>query len=199
MAWRLINIKPSSKVKRLWDIYIFRLQMYSPSEKYRVFGLLQILYQLNFLRSVLFLVWLFLYLWNINFTHVRSCSCRHSLIWSYLCPLHWRHNGHDGISNHQPHGCLLNRLFRRRSKKTSKLRVTGLCEGNSPGPMNSPHKGPVRWRHHASRVGLVFCSHHTEPNLSLPQVNLVFKVLNSKSSSVSYKQIHICGQIYLRI
>ena len=28
--------------------------------------------------------------------------------------------------------CLLNRLFRRRSKKTSKLRVAGLCEGNSP-------------------------------------------------------------------
>ena len=26
----------------------------------------------------------------------------------------------------------LSRLFRRRSKKTSKLRVTGLCEGNSP-------------------------------------------------------------------
>ena len=41
--------------------------------------------------------------------------------------LHWRHNDHDGVSNHQPHGCLLNRLFRRRSKKTSKLRVTGLC------------------------------------------------------------------------
>ena len=29
------------------------------------------------------------------------------------------------------------------SKKTSKLRVTGLCAGNSPGPVNSPHKGPV--------------------------------------------------------
>ena len=58
-------------------------------------------------------------------------------------PLHWRHNDHDSVSNHQPHGCLLNRLFRRRSKKTSKLRVTGLCAGNSPGPMNSPHKGPV--------------------------------------------------------
>ena len=57
--------------------------------------------------------------------------------------LHWRHNDHDGVSNHQPHGCLLNRLFRRRSKKTSKLRVTGLCMGNSPGPVNSPHKGPV--------------------------------------------------------
>ena len=31
----------------------------------------------------------------------------------------------------------------RRSKKTSQLRVAGLCEGNSPGPVNSPHKGPV--------------------------------------------------------
>ena len=30
-------------------------------------------------------------------------------------PLHWRHNDHDGVSNHQPHGCLLNRLFRCRS------------------------------------------------------------------------------------
>ena len=61
----------------------------------------------------------------------------------YVSSLHWRHNDQDGVSNHQPHGCLLNRLFRRRSKKTSKLRVTGLCVGNSPGPVNSPHKGPV--------------------------------------------------------
>ena len=60
-----------------------------------------------------------------------------------MFPLHWRHNEHDGVSNHQPHDCLLNRLSRRRSKKTSKLRVTGLCAGNSPGPVNSPHKGPV--------------------------------------------------------
>ena len=57
--------------------------------------------------------------------------------------LQWRHNDHDGVSNHQPHGCLLNSLFWRRSKKTSKLRVTGLCAGNSPGPVNSPHKGPL--------------------------------------------------------
>ena len=55
--------------------------------------------------------------------------------------LQWRHNGHDSVSNHQPHDCLLNNLFRRRSKKTSKLRVAGLCAGNSPG--NSPHKWPV--------------------------------------------------------
>ena len=38
----------------------------------------------------------------------------------------------DGVSNHQPHDCLLNGLFRRRSTKTSKLRFTGLCERDSP-------------------------------------------------------------------
>ena len=63
--------------------------------------------------------------------------------WSGKFALHWRHNDHDGVSNHQHHGCLLNRLFIRRSKKTSKLRVTGLCVGNSPGPVTSPHKWPV--------------------------------------------------------
>ena len=50
--------------------------------------------------------------------------------------LHWRHNERDGVSNHQPHDSL--RLFRRRSKKTSKLRVTGLCAWNSPGTDEFP-------------------------------------------------------------
>ena len=44
--------------------------------------------------------------------------------------LQWHHNGHNSVSNHQPYDCLLNRLFRRRSKKISKLRVTGLWVGN---------------------------------------------------------------------
>ena len=55
--------------------------------------------------------------------------------------LHWRHNGRGGVSNHHTHDCSLNRLFRLGSKKTSQLRVTGLCAGNSP--VNSPHKWPV--------------------------------------------------------
>ena len=54
---------------------------------------------------------------------------------NWTTTLQWRHNDHDSVSNHQPHGYLLNRLFGRRSKKTSKLRVTGLCAGNSPGPV----------------------------------------------------------------
>ena len=49
--------------------------------------------------------------------------------WNTLQSLH---NELDDVSNHQSHDCLLNRLFGRRSKKTSKLRVPGLCVGNSP-------------------------------------------------------------------
>ena len=50
---------------------------------------------------------------------------------------------------------LLNRLFRHRSKKTSKLRVTGLCEGNSPVTGEFPAQRSsnaenvsIWWRHH---------------------------------------------------
>ena len=57
---------------------------------------------------------------------------------SYWISLQWRHNGHDSVSNHQPHHCLLNCLFKRRSKKTSKLHVTGLCAGKSPGTGEFP-------------------------------------------------------------
>ena len=46
--------------------------------------------------------------------------------------LQWRHNGHCGVSNHQYHDCLINRLFRCTSKEKSKLRITGRCAGNSP-------------------------------------------------------------------
>ena len=52
-------------------------------------------------------------------------TCRH-------ITLQWHHNELDGVSNHQPHACILKRLCRCRSKKTSKLHVTGLCAGNSP-------------------------------------------------------------------
>ena len=34
--------------------------------------------------------------------------------------LHWRHNGHDSVSNHQPHDCLRNCLFRRKFKRNIK-------------------------------------------------------------------------------
>ena len=67
--------------------------------------------------------------------------------------LQWRHDGR--VSNHQPHDCLLNRLFRRGSKKISKLRVTGLCEGISPVTgefpaqrANNTENVSIWWRRH---------------------------------------------------
>ena len=48
--------------------------------------------------------------------------------------LQWRPNGRGSVSNHQPHDCLLNRLFSCRSKKTSKLRVTSLSPGTGEFP-----------------------------------------------------------------
>ena len=71
-------------------------------------------------------------------------------------PLQWRHNERNSVSNHQPHDCLLNCLTRRRSKKTTTLRVTGLCAGNSPGTGEFPaqmasneENVSIWWRHHA--------------------------------------------------
>ena len=68
--------------------------------------------------------------------------------------LRWRHSGRDGVSNHQPHDCLHNRLFGRRSKKTPKPRVTGPCVGNSPGNGEFPAQMAsnaetvsIWWRH----------------------------------------------------
>ena len=103
------------------------------------------------------------------------------------CTLRWRHNERDSVSNHQPHGCLLNGLLRRTSKKTSKLRVTGLCVGNSPGPVNSPHKGPVtRKMFPFDDVIMSYCYIcWTEPTVNTVHsalINIVLKGVETTSS-----------------
>ena len=72
--------------------------------------------------------------------------------------LQWRHNGPHGVSNHQLHHCLLNPLFRRRSKKTSKPRVTGLCPGNSP----VTGEFPARMASNAEKFSIKFWWRHHE-------------------------------------
>ena len=78
-----------------------------------------------------------------------------SIVLRQFHTLRWRHNEHNGVSNHKLHDCLLNRLFRDKSTKTSKLRVTGLCAGNSSGTGEFPAQGAsnaenvsISWRHH---------------------------------------------------
>ena len=79
------------------------------------------------------------------------------VVWMVAETLQWRYNEPDGVSNHQPRDCLLKRLFR--SKKTPKLRVTGLCEGNSPvnGEFHAQRASnaenvSIWWRHYGCQL-----------------------------------------------
>ena len=73
----------------------------------------------------------------------------------------WRHNGRGDVSNHQPRRCLRKRSFRRRSKKTTKLRVTGLCVRKSPVTGKFPAQRAsnaenvsIWWRYHVLYINL---------------------------------------------
>ena len=98
-----------------------------------------------------------LFRWALNREVVSFKWRRTDEIEMFYQSLQRRHNGRDSVSNHQPHDYLLNRLFRRRSKKTSKLRVTGLCARNSPGTGEFPaqmasyaENVSIWWRHHGN-------------------------------------------------
>ena len=59
-------------------------------------------------------------------------------------PLQWRHNDRDGVSNHQPQDCLLNRICKAQIKKKhqSSASLAFVMEIHR-WPVNSTHKGPV--------------------------------------------------------
>ena len=91
--------------------------------------------------------WNVLWIWGMR-TVVR-------VMFECWISLQWRYNERDGVLNHQPPDCLLDRLFARRLKKTSKLRVTGLCEEDSPITGEFPAQRAsntanvsIWWRHH---------------------------------------------------
>ena len=101
-----------------------------------------------------FMLWLYIY---INYIYrLSACSVVSPSPYAPYA-VWWSHNERDGVSNHQPHDCLLNRLFMCRSKKTSKLHVTGFCAGNSPLTGEFPAQRAsnaenisIGWRHHDS-------------------------------------------------
>ena len=69
-------------------------------------------------------------IWNMGYpseTHLKSKS-RENL----FAPLRWLHNERDGVSNHQPHDCLLNRLFKEPIKENIKAPRHWPLWGNSP-------------------------------------------------------------------
>ena len=92
---------------------------------------------------------------EVLFCASQTSPSSHTATKGHVCTLHWRHNEREGVSNHQPHDYSFKRLFRSKSKKTSKLRVTGLCDGNSPENGEFPAKRAsnaknifIWWRHH---------------------------------------------------
>ena len=81
---------------------------------------------------------------------LQSCAKTSRYLMTFVKPeqiipvaLQWRHNERDGVSNQRCLGGLLNRLFRRRWKKTQSSASPPFVRGIHRWPVNSPHKGPV--------------------------------------------------------
>ena len=76
----------------------------------------------------------------------------------------------------QPHDCLLNHLFRRRSNKTSELRVTGLCAGNSP----EVGELPAQMASNAQRKNVSsWWRHHETVNYGAGKTNAMFPIYST--------------------
>ena len=96
------------------------------------------------LLQVFYFIWPFLH--SLMSAYRECCQSRAPF------PLQWRHNEHDGVSNHQSHDCLLQAQI-----KHQLLCATGLSEGNSPVTSEFPaqrasnaENASIWWRHHAN-------------------------------------------------
>ena len=122
--------------------------------------------------------------------------------------LQWRHNEHDGVSNHQHHDCFLNHLFRRRTHKTLKLRITGLCARNSLVTKEFPAQRAsnaenvsIWWRHHAIARPFIwfiqnFCRWYFPINLLLSKLLYFDSNLNGTSPMLTDSNIIIAISSY---
>ena len=114
-------------------------------------------------RYIFLVIWIYINMKNKiikqrNFERGTFLFCSQHSVWPWpanVKSLQWRHNGHNGISNHQPHDYFTQPFIQHSSKKTSKLRVTGLCAGNSPVSgefpaqrANNAEHVSIWWRHH---------------------------------------------------
>ena len=85
-------------------------------------------------------------LWGLH--NKINNSNKHNTFWTrhwyrISFQLQWRHNGHDSISNHQPHHCLLNRYSDADQIKHQSSASLAFVWGIHRSPVNSPHKWPV--------------------------------------------------------
>ena len=131
---------------------------------------------------------------------------RHAILLQWVAPWHWeepgfvdatlqwRANERDDVSNHRCFECLPDRLFRRRSKNTSKLRATGLWVGNAP--VNSPTQRdsnaenvPIWWRHHETWLEMECEVQQLRNHWKRPLV-----MMTSSNGNIFRFTGHLCGE-----
>ena len=133
------------------------------------------------------------------FYHYLYYRCTMCIILSFT--LQWRHNERHSVSHHQHHHCLLKRLL------TSKLRVTGLCAGNSPGTgeflaqmASNAENVSIWWRHHDhmhSRASITqqYLTVHNRPNtVWQDQSGLGLSILDTADSSADNPSVCRCSR-----
>ena len=65
-------------------------------------------------------------------------------LWHTLISLQWRHNGYDGVSNHQPHDCFAQPIFLGANQRRHQISASlTFARGIHWWLMDSPHKGPA--------------------------------------------------------
>ena len=126
---------------------------------------------------------------------------RNTVISGQCHSLQWRHYERHSVSNHRRFVCLLNRLFRSRSKKISKLRDTGLWDVNSPvtGEFSSQRVSDagnvsIWWRHHAT----VHISTHYIANI-LASEHSLWTVTPTHSFMGNWNWTKIAGTCWVKL
>ena len=111
--------------------------------------------------------------------------------------LQWRHNERDGVSNHWRLHCVLICWLRRRSKKKSQLRVTGLCMGNSPVTSEfstqkaSSAENSIWWRNHVIIVAVSSGQWHLTISL-MQYCSQNVNVLTGGTTTIYLHLLYLC-------
>ena len=146
----MLPIKYANDLVVLWFSSLWRHVIYLPiSYIYLIhLSISYILTHILCLYHLFFISYLSTHILHCCFTGISASPVAH-------ITLQWCHNECNSISNHQRLNCTLKCLFRWRSKNTSKLCVTGLCEGNPPvtgafpsQKANNTENFSIWWRHH---------------------------------------------------
>ena len=130
-------------------------------------------------------------------SHSSQVSPYHiKVIWFSL---QWRHNVHDGVSNHQPHHCLLNRFSSADQRKHQSSASLAFVWGLHRWPVNSPCEWPVTrknisiwWRHHVIYMCVRVIGYHWDGRYGLWCLRKVVKL------TLALSDANLCPECYDR-